>query len=182
MTLAPVIAVVGPSGVGKDSVIDAVISAVPGFVRVRRVITRPSGAAGEDFDSVTDAQFDRMRRNGEFAIDWRAHGLSYGIPVVIETLRIEARAVVVNLSRTALCRAQDRFADLRVIALSADADILAARLAARGREDAAGRARRLSRTIGALPPGLRRVVEIDNSGPLEQTVAAVLVAIQPVRV
>ncbi len=57
MSLVPVIAVVGPSGVGKDSVMDALVARVPGIRRVRRVITRPEGEEGEAFDRVSVDEF-----------------------------------------------------------------------------------------------------------------------------
>ncbi|MEO1313717.1 MAG: hypothetical protein AAFV27_07560, partial [Pseudomonadota bacterium] len=59
------IAVVGPSGAGKDTVLDAICAARPTFRRVRRVITRPSSAGGEAFDGVTRAEFARRAAMGQ---------------------------------------------------------------------------------------------------------------------
>jgi len=50
------IAVVGPSGVGKDSVIDAVSDRL-GIAKVRRVITRDAALGGETFTPVSVAAF-----------------------------------------------------------------------------------------------------------------------------
>ena len=65
MSLAPVIAVVGPSGVGKDSVMEALETRAPGIQRLRRVITRPEGEEGEDFDETyeTNGTTERQMRN-----------------------------------------------------------------------------------------------------------------------
>lgn len=179
MNEAPIIAVVGPSGVGKDSVMQALADRDPGFRIQRRVITRPEDAGGEAFTGVTPEEFARMAAAGNFALHWQAHGLSYGIPVEVYDLRRSARAVLVNLSRGVLRAAQDRFGDLIVLSLTAAPEVLADRLAARGREDAAERARRLDRAGAPLPAGLRRVIEVDNSGPLEATVETVLTRLQP---
>ena len=179
MSKGPVIAVVGPSGVGKDSVMQALAERDPGLRIQHRVITRPEDAGGEDFTGVTPEVFARMQAEGAFAMSWQAHGLSYGIPADLYDLREGARAVLVNLSRAVLGEAQARFGDLIVLSLTAAPEVLAERLAARGREDAADRARRLSRAAAPLPEGLRRVIEVDNSGPLEATVDTVLARLQP---
>ncbi|TDE39065.1 phosphonate metabolism protein/1,5-bisphosphokinase (PRPP-forming) PhnN [Antarcticimicrobium sediminis] len=176
---APVIAVVGPSGVGKDSVMAALAARDPRLRLQRRVITRPEEAGGEVFTGVTPETFARMAAAGAFALHWQAHGLSYGIPVEIYDLRRGARAVLVNLSRAVLGVAQGLFGDLIVLSLTADSDVLADRLAGRGREDAGDRARRLQRASAPLPEGLRRVIEVDNSGPLATTVETVLTRLQP---
>ncbi|AXT26943.1 phosphonate metabolism protein/1,5-bisphosphokinase (PRPP-forming) PhnN [Ruegeria sp. AD91A] len=179
MTLAPVIAIVGPSGVGKDSVMNALVARASGFQRVRRVITRPEGEEGEDFDRVSVETFQRMEWDGAFALNWRAHGLYYGVPKTITQQRQVAEAVLVNLSRTVLIQAQEVFGDLIVISLTAEAEVLAKRLSARGREGKAEQTRRLDRAQTSLPNGLNRVMDIDNSGAMEDTVAEILSHLQP---
>ena len=90
------ICVVGPSGAGKDTLIDAARTQRPDLVIVRRVITRPSALGGEDFEGVTQAEFERRKAAGDFALDWRAHGLSYGLPAATLALRDEGRDLLVN--------------------------------------------------------------------------------------
>lgn len=181
MSLAPVIAIVGPSGVGKDSVIEALEARVPGIHRVRRVITRPEGEQGEDFDRVSVDRFRQMVAQGAFALHWPAHGLFYGVPKTVEQLRKQADGVLVNLSRSVLLQAQEVFGDLVVISLTADPEVLAHRLSARGRESMAEQARRMTRAKARLPEGLVRVIEIDNSGSLESTIDTILDHLQPER-
>ncbi|MEM6658006.1 MAG: phosphonate metabolism protein/1,5-bisphosphokinase (PRPP-forming) PhnN [Pseudomonadota bacterium] len=181
MNLAPVIAVVGPSGVGKDSVMEALEARDPGIQRLRRVVTRPQGADGEDFDRVSVDTFHQMVADGAFALHWPAHGLFYGVPARISEQRKQARAVLVNFSRAVLLQAQEVFGDLIVISLTADADVLAQRLMARGRESRAEQALRLGRAKAPLPDGLTKVIDIDNSGALDQTVSEILNQLQPVR-
>lgn len=181
MSLAPVIAVVGPSGVGKDSVMQALDARDPGIYRMRRVITRPEGAGGEEFDRVSEETFRQMATDKAFALHWQAHGLFYGVPTSIDELRQHADAVLVNLSRSVLLPAQEVFGDLIVISLTATPEILAHRLSARGRESAPEQARRLARANVPLPDAVRCVIEIDNSGPLDATVDAILARLQPER-
>ena len=126
-----VFAIVGPSGAGKDTLLAGALAARPDLVLLRRVITRPTEAGGEDFDGVTVAEFARRKAAGDFALDWQAHGLFYGIPAA---LLDPARDVLFNGSRAALPAAQARFPGLVVIVVTAPVAVLAARLAARGRE------------------------------------------------
>lgn len=174
---ARVFAVVGPSGAGKDTLIAGALAARPDLRRVRRVITRPSGAGGEDFEGVSEAEFAARKVRGDFALDWRAHGLSYALP------RAEVEgpgAVVFNGSRAALAEAARVFPDLRVILVTAPEAILAARLAARGRETANDVAQRLGRAAFALPDGISAVTVV-NDGPVSTGIARLLAALQPVR-
>lgn len=173
-------AVVGPSGVGKDTLMQALAAHLPGLHLVRRVITRPESAGGEDFEGVSEADFEARVRAGDFALHWRAHGLRYGVPVAVDAVLAEGRPVLCNLSRAVLPQAAERFAGMRVLHVTARDEVLARRLAERGRESENEIAGRLARAGFALPGGLD-VVEIDNSGALEAAVEAALAALQPVR-
>jgi ribose 1,5-bisphosphokinase len=87
----------------------------------------------------------------------------------------------VNLSRAVLLQAQDWFDGFVVLSVTADPQVLASRLARRGRENDAEQARRLAQADKPLPEGLAHVYRIDNSGVLSDTVDAVLDLLQPVR-
>ncbi|SPJ29108.1 AAA family ATPase [Falsiruegeria mediterranea] len=178
MTLATVIAVVGPSGVGKDSVMEALAARGDGLQLVRRVITRPAGEDGEVFARATEAEFDAGLAAGDFLLNWDAHGMRYGIPAVIHDQRRQARGLLVNLSRSVLVDAQELFGDFVVVSLTASPEVLAARLDTRARESVEDRQRRLDRARLKLPEGLRRVIEVDNSGALDQTVQTILSRLQ----
>lgn len=174
------IAVVGPSGVGKDSVMAEMAKATPRIHLARRVITRPVEALGEDFDAASVADFTAMRDARQFALCWPAHGLFYAIPKEVDAVLAQGKDVLANLSRSVLVQAKHRFSDFSVLALTADRKVLEQRLTARAREDAADIALRLERSTYALPPEIT-AVELDNSGPLDQTVAQALRLLYPVR-
>ncbi len=166
------IAVVGPSGVGKDTVIDALCQSRPDLARVRRVITRPVSAGGEDFRSVDVSSFRDMEARGEFALTWEAHGLLYGLPAEVRAGLAAGRDHVANLSRAALDKARRTFPEMVILALRTRPEILEARLRARGRETNTDIVHRLARAATQDVAG-DDIIEIDNSGRLQDTVAAV---------
>lgn len=169
-------AIVGPSGAGKDTLIRGVLAARPDLRLVRRVITRPTEAGGEDFEGVSPDDFRLRRDRGDFALHWEAHGLSYGIP------RAQTEApgdLIFNGSRAALPLAVRTFPGLGVILITAPASVLADRLAQRGRETAADIRARLDRARFEMPAGIAyRTVQ--NDGTPEQGIARLLAALQPV--
>ena len=174
------VAIVGPSGAGKDTLIRQAMAGRPDLVLARRVISRPSAPESEDFESVTDAEFAARRASGDFALHWQAHGLNYGIPTSVEDLLARGTTVIANLSRAMIDAARDRFDPFRVIVVTAPARVLASRLALRARESAEDIAARLERAGYAAPVG-PDVFTIENGGRLEDGAAAFRAALpQPV--
>ncbi|THV12016.1 phosphonate metabolism protein/1,5-bisphosphokinase (PRPP-forming) PhnN [Rhizobium rhizophilum] len=163
------IAVVGPSGVGKDSLMDIARHHFAGRDNlrfVRRVITRAEDAVGEDHHAVTPEAFEELSKSGAFAVSWQAHGLGYGIPADVYDDLASGHVVIANGSRSALDAFRAAFPQLVVVNVTARPEILAKRLATRGRETAADIEARLARSSEPLPPDLH-VVTIDNSGELD---------------
>lgn len=179
MTRGRFIAVVGPSGVGKDSVIAALAAAHPGLHRVRRVITRAPDAGGEEFEGVSRADFAARRDAGDFALWWEAHEILYAIPASVRRPLALGEDVLANLSRKHLAEAARVFNTLHVLHVTAAPEVLAGRLAARGRETPADIRARLARQA-PVPAGLP-VTEIDNGGSLSDSVRAALAALYPER-
>jgi len=174
--MTQVIAVVGPSGAGKDTLIEGALAARPDLRLARRVITRPSEAGGEDFNGVTEATFTTRRDAGEFALHWQAHGLHYGIP---RSALTGPGTVLFNCSRAVLAVAKAEIPGLRIILITAPDTVLAARLAARGREDPADIAQRLARASFALPEGITATT-VQNDTTTAAGIARFLTALQPI--
>jgi ribose 1,5-bisphosphokinase len=175
-----VIAVVGPSGVGKDTLLAGAVAQSPALHWARRVITRPEVAGGEPFEGVSRAAFAERLARGDFALAWEAHGLSYGIPHAELAVAATGCDVVFNGSRAALPAAQAVCPGLIVLRISAPSKVLAERLAARGRETPAEIEARLCRASYDVPGGLP-VIDVVNDGTPEQGIQRLLAALQPVR-
>lgn len=170
--------VVGPSGAGKDTLIDAaraMLAAESGFVFPRRVVTRPASAA-EDNLVADEAGFRAVAAHGGFALSWEAHGHLYGIPASIVADLAAGQIVVVNVSRTVIDEARARWPNVRVVEVTAPEDVLARRIAERARPSDGAGSERLARRF---EPSDRPVadVTIDNGGDLDTAVAAFLSAI-----
>lgn len=158
--------VVGPSGVGKDSVLDHArlrLSDDPHILFVTRVVTRIPND-GEDHASMTEAEFAAAAAAGAFAVVWSAHGLSYGVPAGVLDHLAAGGVAVCNGSRAALPAIRAAFPDVVVVQITAHPEIVAARLHGRGREDAEAIALRIARSRQL--EGGSADVEIDNSGEL----------------
>ena len=181
MTQARFIAVVGPSGVGKDSVMAGLQAKLHAFHMVRRVITRDAGLGGEDYVPVSPAQFKSMVARGAFALHWRAHDLSYGIPIAVHDRLHDGTDCLANLSRAALGDAAELFPNLVVLNITARPETLALRLRERGRETPEVIMKRLAKATRPLPEGLDQI-DLPNDGPLAETVARALALLQQERV
>ena len=165
---------VGPSGSGKDSLIDASREqlALAGVEIARRVITRSAEAKGEAAQGVTPEQFDTLRAQGAFAMHWRANGLDYGIPRQVDQWLAAGRAVLVNGSRAYLPEARQRYPDLLAVLVEVNPEVLRQRLLARGRETAEEVEQRLARSARLQAAADPSVHVLDNSSTLEAAVAA----------
>ena len=161
--------VVGPSGAGKDTIMRRArdrLGPGSGIVFTRRVVTRAADAA-EDNEVATDETFLEALGRGGFVLDWQAHGLRYGVPRQVCEELAQGRVVVVNVSRTVVDRARSTFDRVRIVLLTAPAEIRASRISARGRDaDAAERLAREPLPLDELRPDLT----IDNAGTPEAAV------------
>ncbi|WGV21285.1 MULTISPECIES: phosphonate metabolism protein/1,5-bisphosphokinase (PRPP-forming) PhnN [unclassified Pseudomonas] len=165
---------IGPSGSGKDSLIDASRERLTaaGVEIARRVITRSAEARGEAAHGVTAEQFETLRAQGAFAMHWRANGLDYGIPQQLDQWLAAGRAVLVNGSRAYLTEARQRYPNLLAVRVEVRPEVLRERLLARGRETADEVEQRLARNARLQALNDPSVHVLDNSTSLEAAVAA----------
>lgn len=161
--------VVGPSGAGKDSVIDYACARIPpdaGVVFARRTVTRPADASGEGHIAVSPAEFDAQQASGAFAMHWQANGHSYGIGREVRDWLAAGRTVVVSGSRAHLPQARAEFPGIEVVQVSAPPGMLRERLLSRGREDPTRVRQRLARGAELALPEASAALHIANDGVL----------------
>jgi ribose 1,5-bisphosphokinase len=172
--------VVGPSGAGKDSVLQGAATALssdPRFVFPRRVVTRTADVNAEDHVSVTEAAFSEAEESGAYILSWRAHGNSYGISTSVTQDIAAEKIVAINVSRHVLAKAVSLFPDVLVVNITADAEVRKSRILSRGREQSEDGARRMARETPAFPFDAT-VVQIVNNGALALAVDSFVSALK----
>ena len=162
--------VVGASGAGKDSLIQYARGALGGkgaTVFAHRYITRAAQSDGENHIELSKSEFLQRKRHELFAMTWQSHGFHYGIGAEIDVWLEKGLNVVINGSRSYIPVAMSRYPQMQVIWISAAPQVLAARLARRGRESRAEISARLQRNsrLGVDPPA--GALHINNEGALE---------------
>jgi ribose 1,5-bisphosphokinase len=164
--------VVGPSGAGKDTLLDAARRHLEGDQRYcfpKRLITRAPDAGGEAHIAVSTQQFDMQRSGGQLLLHWSAHGQSYGIPSCAAEALAGGRHVVANVSRSVLDEARQCFQPVRILSVQVPAAVLRRRLQERGREQGEEVEERLQRASAFAVDG-EDVTVIRNDGALETAV------------
>ncbi|WP_280550019.1 ribose 1,5-bisphosphokinase [Halomonas sp. 11-S5] len=162
---------VGASGVGKDTLLEAVRQRHPEWMVAHRYVTRHSGPT-ENSVALTGEEFAARECSGLFALSWQAHGFQYGLGIEVEAWLACDKVVLVNGSRRVLGQAQARFGEaLLPVVITAAEEVLRGRLRRRGRESETEIEARLQRHR-ELREALPDVVHIDNGGPLDASLAA----------
>jgi len=162
--------VMGPSGAGKDSVLDrarAMLSIDLPIVFAHRYITRPADVGGDNHVALSQREFALRRAHGLFAFHWQAHGNDYGIGQEIHAWRRTGLAVVVSGSREHFRQMEDIDEDTVPVLITAPAERLQERLQRRGREDADATAERLQRAA-AQDLDVAGMITIVNDGALDE--------------
>lgn len=160
----------GPSGAGKDSLLDACRGRqVAGHdLRIAaRHITRRAGSGGEDHIALTPDAFRQQRDDGRFALHWQANNRHYGIGVEIDQWLAAGDMVLVNGSRAHLDEARARYGrQLVPVLLYVDPDQQRRRLLERGRETTEEIDRRIERSRRLQAELGQRFATIRNDGTL----------------
>lgn len=171
--------VVGPSGAGKDTLMSALKEQLQNngdAVFARRAITREADVEAEDHDMLSKAQFDELVQAGETALSWEAHGLGYVIPKSYDDAVRSGKTVIANGSRKVLQTSAEKYENAFVLLITAPVEVLAERLAARGRESREDIEARLKRA-DLEPQNVPNLIRIENTGTVDAAVAAMTKAL-----
>ncbi len=163
----PLLILSGPSGVGKDTVIDAWKARDPRVTRVVAYTTRAPRAGeadGVDYHFVTVARFLERAEAGDFLEAKEVHGHHYATPLKdLERLLEAGKVAVLKIDvQGALSVMPLRPDAVSVFLLPPDPDELARRLRDRGTEDEAKIATRLENARGEMALAERYTHRIVN--------------------
>ncbi len=162
--------VIGASGAGKDTLMNYVRTHINGSEQVafaHRYITRPPFTGNENHVYLSTDEFLLRINAGLFALHWESHNQHYGIGLEINAWLEKGFNVIVNGSRQYLPIAQQLYPAMKVILIDAKPEIIAERLASRGRESTADIEKRMARTA-EIDTDLKNCVKIQNNGSIEE--------------
>ena len=165
--------IIGGSGAGKDSLIDYVQKYLPensSIEFVRRYITRPSNAGGENHIGLTEEEFLQYKDNDHFVMDLFSHNTHYGIGSEINLWLSRNNSVVMNGSRAYLGEAARIYPDIIPILISVDPLVLSERLFSRGRESYDEIQKRVAQAVKlASTVQHPNLVTVDNNCSLDKS-------------
>ena len=164
--------VVGPSGAGKDTLLTWLKSRIRSSSLLhwaRRTIDRPPPIEfnAEQHESVEAEGFEKLLKEGAFAMHWEANSHRYGIRFQEIAPLYQFKWVIVNGSRGYLPTVAKDYPGLTVLHITADQELLRKRLIDRGRESNEMIEERLRREVPIITPPHSNLIEIINNGSLE---------------
>ena len=168
--------VIGNSGSGKDSLIYGLSDKYPSNMKqlhiVKRYITRPPSET-ELNNPITVEEFKKLENQEKFALKWHIYGLDYGVPIEIDNWLKEGHPVIVNVSRTIVKEANEKYENIRTIFVEVPFEITLQRVQERGREsgDLLNERIERARTFQKFPEA---DFVVDNSGKLEDAINQLL--------
>lgn len=170
----------GPSGVGKDSLLAWLKNQLPlndtSLYWARRSITRAVTKEGEQHESLDMATFTALLKDGAFAMHWHANGLAYGIRhQELEPLK-RNRWVLMNGSRTHWPEVRQHFEPCYGVLITASPAVLRQRLMRRNRETPSDIETRLARLAGHADSSAHCTIQ--NNTTLEAAGKSLLTQLQ----
>lgn len=164
--------VVGPSGAGKDTLLTWLKSRIRSSSLLhwaRRTIDRPPSIEfnAEQHESVESEVFEKLLKEGAFAMHWEANSHHYGIRFQEIAPLYQFKWVIVNGSRGYLPTVAKDYPGLTILHITADQELLRKRLIDRGRESNEMIEARLRREVPIITPANSNLIEIINNGSLE---------------
>ena len=134
--MAKIIYIMGPSGSGKDSIINAVREQSLDNLQVaHRYITRHWQSGGENHVALSESEYNKRHALGLFALAWTANQHQYAIGCEIDLWLKAGQTVLVNGSRSYLEHAKARYPQaICPVLVDVEAHKLEQRLIERGRE------------------------------------------------
>lgn len=171
---ANVFYLVGPSGSGKDSIINGIRSKVSDTEQLliaHRYITREFDNLAENHIALSESEFKLRKTAGLFAMHWQANDYFYGIGCEVNEWLSKGFSVLFNGSRQQIDNAKLIFGKrLQVIVIDVSPERLVKRLQKRGRERKDQITARLQRSLQYQESLPEDCWHLDNNGDLKSCV------------
>ncbi|MEH6442696.1 MAG: ribose 1,5-bisphosphokinase [Oceanospirillaceae bacterium] len=170
--MAKIIYVMGPSGSGKDTIIDAVREQHLDHLQVaHRYITRHWQSGGENHIALSQTVFEQRKALGLFAMAWSANQHQYAIGREVDLWLECQQNVLVNGSRAYLPQAMKLYPNMILpVMIDVAADKLQERLIKRGRESVAEIEARIKRHIQLSNNDASLFQIVENNNSIEEAV------------
>ena len=139
---------------------------------VKRYITRPPSETELNY-SVTVDEFKNLENQEKFTLKWHIYGLDYGVPIEIDKWLREGHPVIVNVSRTIVKEAKDKYKNIKTIFVKVPFEITLQRIKERGRENGDLLDERIERARKSQKYPEADFI-VDNSGKLEDAINQLL--------
>lgn len=181
MSAARLLYFMGPSGAGKDSLLDWLRQHLPAGLPVqwaRRTISRPAVPGGELHESTTPGDHAALRAADAFALHWKANGLAYGVRHGELAPLAQGRWLLVNGSRAYLPEALQRYPALVAVHITASPEVLRQRILSRGRESPEQAEQRVQRALQFQAPAGAAGIEVRNDTSLDAAGRQLLQALE----
>lgn len=172
----------GPSGVGKDTLLEAWTKEDP---RVERVVAyttrapRPGETDGVDYHFVSEERFHELENHGAFLESKNVYGNFYATPLTdMERLLDEGKVAVLKIDVQGALEAMDLRPDALTIFVSPpDEAELERRIRERGTDDPAAIAKRLEKARWEMDQSARYSLRVVNDF-VERAVAEIREAVR----
>ncbi len=170
-----IVLIVGPSGVGKDSLLKEARKFLDdSFTFLNRYITRKP-CKNEDNFYLDEYAFEILKHNSFFISTWNAHGNYYGIA----KNSIKNGINIISISRSKIKDFENFYDNVFTINITVSKENLRKRLKLRGRETEDEIEKRLNRTYVKVEA--KNLIEFDNSERLELTSKKFLELLKSIR-
>lgn len=159
-----IVLIVGPSGVGKDTLLKGAKKQLKDNVNfVRRYITRKPDKNEKNF-FVDKYAFELLKHNSFFASTWDAHGNFYGIA----KNSIKNKVNIISVSRSKVSDFEKQYDKVFTINISVSKEELRNRLMLRKRESMEEIEKRLNRSYEKIDA--KNLIEFDNSKDIDESI------------
>jgi ribose 1,5-bisphosphokinase len=174
--MSKIIYLMGPSGSGKDSIINAVREhCIKDLQVAHRYITRPWMSGGENHIALSNAEYEQRQQLGLFSFAWSANQHHYAIGREIESWLEAGQNVLINGSRAYLEQAMHTYPDsLCPVLVDVSPVLLEKRLIERARESKAEIAARIQRHANYRDSAPKGCEIIDNNNDITHAIAQLI--------